>query len=289
MIALRSPALLLVVVMTFASGCDYVSSPIVDGGGDPITGDGVTRKVLLEDFTGHRCNNCPGAAAIAQQLHDIYGEELILVGVHMTTTFAAPVSPPNTDGSYATDFRTEAGNAYETSLGVSFLPNGSISRKVYNNSLLQGEAAWSSAIADIIGQPADLDIWFSELTYDGLLNTVTAEVKVAVLNPVVGDHNLTIYLIEDHVVDWQYNNDPSLPDPNVEEYDHRHVLRTTVSGTWGVPLVTGSAAAGDTITLSYPNFPVNAAWDPANCSLVAYGYNTASFEVMQVAEGAFQP
>ncbi|MBL7939231.1 MAG: Omp28-related outer membrane protein [Flavobacteriales bacterium] len=285
----RSTALPLLLVIALVSGCDYVSSPIVDGGGDPITGEGVTRKVLLEDFTGHRCNNCPGAAAIGLQLQDLYGEDLIMVGIHMTSTFAAPVSPPNADGSYSTDFRTEAGDAYETALDVAFLPNGAVSRRVYNNSLLQGEAAWGSAVADIIGEPADMDIWFSELTYNSAANTVSAEVKVAVLNPVDGDHNLTIYLIEDHVVDWQYDSDPSLPDPDVQDYDHRHVLRTTVNGTWGVPLITGSAAAGDTLTLTYADFPVNAAWDPAHCALVAYAYNTASYEVMQAEERTFQP
>lgn len=271
------------------AGCDYVNAPLVDPGGTNNGGEGVTRKVLLEDFTGHRCNNCPDAAAVALQLQDIYGEDLILVGVHMLASFAAPVSPPNPDGSYATDFRTEAGNTYETALGISFLPNGAVSRRVYNSSLLQGEAAWGSAVADIIGEPADLDIWFSELTYNGSANTVTAEVKVAVLNPIVGDHNLTIYLTEDHVVDWQYNNDPALPDPDVEDYDHRHVLRTTLNGTWGVPLITTSAAAGDTLTFSYPNFPVAAGWVPANCALVAYGYNTASYEVLQVEERSIQP
>ena len=289
MIALRSTALPFVLFIALATGCDYVSSPIVDGGGDPITGEGVTRKVLLEDFTGHRCNNCPGAAAIGLQLQDIYGEDLIMVGIHMTSTFAAPVDPPNADGSYSTDFRTEAGDAYENALGVFFLPNGAISRRVHNNSLLQGEGAWGSAVADIIGEPADLDIWFSDLTYNGTANTVTAEVKVAVLDPIVGDHNLTIYLTEDHVVDWQYDSDPALPDPDVADYDHRHVLRTTMNGTWGVPLITASAAAGDTITLSYPNFPVNATWDPAHCALVAYAYNTASYEVLQAEERTLQP
>jgi thiol-disulfide isomerase/thioredoxin len=49
---------------------------------------GVTRRVLLEDFTGHTCNNCPAAAVIAEGLQTFYGEDqLILVGVHAVDGF----------------------------------------------------------------------------------------------------------------------------------------------------------------------------------------------------------
>ena len=47
-------------------------------------------------------------------------------------------------------------NTYETTFNVPFLPTGAVSRKVFNNSLLLGESAWGSAVADIIGQPARL-------------------------------------------------------------------------------------------------------------------------------------
>mgnify|MGYP001323270372 FL=1 len=281
------PRSILYLLLCSSLGCDLVTDPLVAPGGDNSGGEGVTRKVLLEDFTGHRCNNCPAATRTATQLHDVYGEDLIVVGVHATDFFGAPANPPNSNGSYATDFRTEAGTAYATTFSVSFLPTGMVSRRAFNSSLLQSSSAWGSDIADIIGQPADLDIWFSQLDYNPDDGTVSAEVKVAVVGPVTDDHNLTIYLIEDHVVDWQLDNEATPPD--VENYEHRHVLRTTLNGTWGVPLITGAANTGDTITLSYPDFAVDPSWQPANCALVAYAYNTASNEVMQVAERNFQP
>lgn len=277
----------LLALICFSTGCDYVTEPIAAPDGNNTGGEGVTRKVLLEDFTGHRCNNCPAATRTATQLQGVYGDDLIVVGVHATAFFGAPANPPNANGSYATDFRTEAGTAYATTFSVSFLPTGMVSRRVFNSSLLQSSSAWGSDIADIIGQPADLDIWFSQLDYNPNDGTVSAEVKVAVVGPVTEDHNLTIYLIEDHVVDWQLDNEATPPD--VENYEHRHVLRTTLNGTWGVPLITGTANAGDTITLSYADVAVDPGWQPANCTLVAYAYNTASYEVMQVAERHFQP
>jgi hypothetical protein len=281
---IKAIPLLLVVTM---AGCDYVDDPIVAPAGGGPGPEGVTRKVLIEDFTGHRCTNCPEAARTAEALVNVYGDELVVVGVHVTPTFAAPLDPPAADGRYSTDFRTPAGNTYETTFNIPFLPTGAVSRKVFNNSLLLGESAWGSAVADIIGQPASLDIWFSQLQHNAGTNTVSAEVKIAVVEPITDNLNLTIYLTEDHVIDWQLDGDATPPD--VPDYEHRHVLRTNVNGTWGATLVQGSASVGDTITLSYPNFAMDPAWVASNCALVAYAYNTASYEVMQVEEQKFQP
>ena len=40
------------------------------------------RKVLIEDFTGQRCINCPNAADKIEQLKEEYGTSIIAVGIH---------------------------------------------------------------------------------------------------------------------------------------------------------------------------------------------------------------
>lgn len=283
---MRNKYLLPVVLLALlVQGCDYVDDPVEAPSGGGTGGEGVTRRVLLEDFTGHLCNNCPGATQTALQLQGAYPEDLIVVGVHVIN-FAVPQAPLG-DGVYDTDFRTPAGNDYAGQFGVTFLPTGMVSRKAFNSSILQDDDAWSSDVSEILGQPADFDVWFSSLEHNATANTVTAEVKVAVMNAVTGDHNLTIYLTEDHVTDWQLNSQATPPD--VSDYDHRHVLRTNLNSSWGEPVVTGSAAAGDTLTFTYTDYPVNPNWNATNCALVGYVYNTASYEVMQVAERKFQP
>ena len=43
----------------------------------------VARAVLIEDFTGQRCVNCPNAVAEIERLQEAYGEEnVIAVGIH---------------------------------------------------------------------------------------------------------------------------------------------------------------------------------------------------------------
>ncbi|MCB9165220.1 MAG: Omp28-related outer membrane protein, partial [Flavobacteriales bacterium] len=88
-------------------------------------------------------------------------------------------------------------------------------------------------------------------------------------------------------IDWQV--DSEAPGNDVPNYVHRHVLRDNVNGTWGAPLIVGSALQGDTITLNYTNFPMDPSWNPAQCALVAYAHNVDSYEVLQAEERKFQP
>ena len=283
---MRSTALTLLLVAGTLGGCDYIGNPLedIDTSGPGV---GVQRRVLIEDLTGHTCPNCPSAAQTALSIQSLYGEDrVIIVGEHVTDAFAAPV-PPLGDGEFDTDFRTEAGDEYVTQFGVTFLPAGLISRKEYGGSLVIGDGNWSSAVADIIDEPADLDVWFEDFAFNDATDLVTVTVKVAVLNELSGDHNLTIYLTEDHVIDDQIDN--TATPPQIPDYDHRHVLRDNVNGTWGETAILGSAAIGDTLSFPQSYTLSSNVLQSANCALVAYVYNVASYEVLQAAERKFTP
>ena len=53
-----------------AASCDYIDQPFRDpNGGGSVAVDGDTvlqteRAVLVEDFTGHQCKNCPKASKV---------------------------------------------------------------------------------------------------------------------------------------------------------------------------------------------------------------------------------
>ena len=285
---MRCSAFLLLALALATTSCDYVDDPTPPGtGGGNNGGETVKRRALLEEFTGHRCNTCPAAHQVAANLASVYGDDLIIVAVHATDFFAAPLDPPAPNGAYSTDFRTTAGEAYTQSFSVSFLPTGLVNRVPYNSSSTISSGNWSSAIAQIVDEDAALDVWVSDIVHNATANTVSAEVKVAVLQAVTGTYNLTVYLTEDHVIDWQLNSLVSPPD--VEFYDHRHVLRTNLNGTWGTLVEIGTAAVGDTLTKTFSDIAMDPSWNAANCELVAYVYNTTTNEVLQAAERKFQP
>ncbi|MGV9012063.1 MAG: Omp28 family outer membrane lipoprotein [Flavobacteriales bacterium] len=272
------PSLLLIGTL---SGCDIIDTPKTTIG--PNTGPGgggVTRNVLLEDCTGHLCNNCPDAAIRAQQLKAIYGDRLVVVGVHMVNSFAQPQSP-----NYTTDFRTPAGGDYEQTFQINSLPTGMISRKPLNGSIRISRYSWSTAVADLIDQTADIDLQVDTIQYDAGTNIVSGTVRGMILNPFAGPHNITLYITEDHVIDWQLDNTATPPD--VPNYDHRDVLRAALNGSWGQAFAGATDQVGDTIDLPFSYQLPSNVLQPANCALVAYVYSTTGadqYEVKQVVE-----
>lgn len=281
--------LLLAATLLFAA-CDKVEDPLGDAQDTGGPGNSsVPRRVLLEDCTGHQCNNCPQAAELAEELKGIYGDQLIVVAVHMVDGFAIPQAPIG-DGILDTDFRTEAGTAYEQAFNVTSLPKGFVSRAPFENAVALSRTKWSSAVAAIIGQEADFDLWFDTVAFDPGSNTVDVTVKAVCTKTISGDHNLTIYLTEDHIIDDQI--DLEADPPLVENYEHRHVLRDNVNGIWGAPIVSGTAAAGDTLSLTYSYTLSSNVLQPTNCALVAYIHPTSGAEarvVKQVAEAQLVP
>ncbi|MBK8614702.1 MAG: Omp28-related outer membrane protein [Flavobacteriales bacterium] len=142
-------------------------------------------------------------------------------------------------------------------------------------------------MAEIINTPAEVEVIFDTVSYNTGTNTVSMTLKVVPVVALTGDHNLTIYLTEDSVVDAQIDNRVS--PPNVLDYLHRHVLRGNVNSTWGETVVTGSAAAGDTLTVTHDYvLPANVLV-PAHCGLVAYLYRTDTYEVLQAEEAKIEP
>lgn len=272
------------ILLALLPGCDQIQEPGGKGSGPSLPGNStVTRNVLLEDCTGFQCTNCPAAAITAQQLKTVYGDRLVVVGVHM-----GHFADPSPGTNYLTNFHTTAGDEYKTTFGIDFYPAGLVSRKqAYPGIYGYAHGNWSSAVASLIDQEAEMNLWLGPITYDATANTVSGTVNAAILKPVTSARNLTLYLTEDHVADWQLDNGVNVPN-----YDHRHVLRAALNGTWGEELVAGSAQVGDTLTRAF-TYPVPGnVLHPENCALVAYAYSTTGtdrYEVKQATELKFFP
>ncbi|MCE3259577.1 MAG: outer membrane protein Omp28, partial [Bacteroidetes bacterium] len=87
-----------------------------------------TRKVLIEDYTGHQCGNCPNAAVVAESLHEKYGDKVVIIAVH--AGFFARTNATE----FPTSYTCQVGNDWDSKnggFGVSAAgnPNGMINRK----------------------------------------------------------------------------------------------------------------------------------------------------------------
>lgn len=255
--------------------CDKVDNPFSPPEGGPGNAAPDAQKVLLEDITGFLCSNCPQANSTADNLSEVYGDQLIVVGVHGSSFFSTPY-PPSAP-YYTTDFRTEAAIAYyENLFGSPGLPNGSINRLIVDDSRISGHPEWGERVAALVGGTAPANIKINVDNYNPTSRTVSFEVDMQVtqeLDP--GEYFMTIYLVEDSIYDWQLDGSE-----NIENYLHRHVLRDNVNGTWGQSVFpNGEPNQQNTLNFEYT---LDAAWVDHNCELVAYIYHGDTREVVQV-------
>ena len=90
-------------------------------------------NVLIEDFTGVKCANCPRAQLAAKNIVLANPKRVFVIGIHpgkgLLNSFVAPFKTPGDDYDSKYDFRTPEGADLLTFLGgASQLPIGSINR-----------------------------------------------------------------------------------------------------------------------------------------------------------------
>lgn len=284
-----------IALLSFVSSCDIITDPIPDSLNQIDTSttneeDESLKRILLEDYTGHQCGNCPGAAVTAAQLHNIYKDQLIIMGVH------AGFFAETRASKYTTDYRTEASEAYDLHFGVSAKgnPNGLINRaKILNSSNpITLPADWSTAIEQIKNDLAKIKISFTK-TQNGDKFDVSADVTI--LEALSGTYNIVLCLTEDSIVSYQKNysadagGDPNYPTPEASNYVHQHVLRDNLNGTWGTELFSGDAAVNEVFNVTVNNYTPDPSWKTDKMHLIAFVFDnstssTTQFEIIQSKE-----
>lgn len=226
--------------------------------------DAVGRNVLIEDFTGQRCVNCPNATLEIAKLHELYGDTVIGVGIH-----SGPFAKTTRGKPYS--LYTETGDEYFNYWKVESQPKGVIDRTGTSD-----YTSWTTIVRDELSKTAPVSLWlYSE--YNKATHKATFTVTATGID---GDSKgkLQLWLIEDGIVDFQY-----MPDGTTNrEYVHNHVFRTAVNGTWGTDF---TIKEGETRTEFFEYQLENEEWVPENLSLVAFVYNGNG--VLQVSKCIF--
>jgi hypothetical protein len=237
------------------------------------------RKVLVEDYTGHTCGNCPYAADVLHDLECQWGDRVVPLAVHVGF-FAEPQN--NSDGSFATDFRTPTGNQWNSEFGNSAqgLPNGLINRRQEGGQYPQSYTVWAAQVANLLALPPEATLSMTN-TYSAGSRTVSTSIDVSVLTDMnSGPYNIIVVLTEDSVIDWQKDYDPDLEDEKVPDYVHMSVMRDNFSSTWGDQIGSGNLTSGTVENVSL-SLTIDPEWDENNCNVVAFIYRTDNKEVIQ--------
>jgi len=261
------------------TACDIVEEPYlkpVGGGSGPGPGpepDEHVKKVLLEEFTGHKCPNCPEAAIVADNLKAVYGENLVVLAVH-----AGFYAIPSASGDFTADYRTPAGNELNNFFGFAGYPSGLVNRADYQGSKVLFKDSWEGAVEAQAALAPQADIAIENIWNDNT-RLLHCMLETTFLEDLEGVYNICLLITESHIVSPQQTMQGIQTD-----YIHNHVLRSYITCTWGDPVGTsGQALSGVKQTNSY-NFTVPAAWDVDHCEVVAFIYNTVTLEIIQAEE-----
>lgn len=296
-----------VIITLFYSACDVVENPypkknqnICDSSYcdtaifPPVTTH--IRRVLIEDYTGHTCGNCPKAAAELKYCDSVYSGQIIPLAIHVGY-FAEPCPPHALPagapaGSFSNDYTCLTGNEYDNVFmsSAAGLPQGIINRKNFNittGSHLVNYAShgWTNFVGTFISTPpvADLQI-VTDFNFSS--NAVCTSVKSTFLSNLTGNYNLVVLLTQDSIISWQvdYRYVPNV----IPAYTHKHMLRDAINSTWGDTIVHGSAVNGQNIIKKYcykiPAKFKDIETDPHHMHIVAFIYDADTYEVIQAAE-----
>lgn len=269
----------------FLWSCDFVNNPTdksPENNNDSQNNGGVLRKVLVEDYTGHFCGQCPPAAEELHKIDSTYEGRIIGLAVH--AGFFANPRP-----GYLADYRTVAGNAYNTTFGNEQAgnPNGLINRINYpTTTQVKYHSQWASIVAEQLNTSPKFQIKINN-NYNTSSNSLSANITVKSLANNTGIYKLVVLLTEDSIISDQ--KDSRYTPDHITNYVFNHVLRGAINGEWGESIFETGAPLNDSTVKSLPPFIINSNYNAAKCNVIAFVYDADTgspsyYEVLQVEE-----
>lgn len=243
---------------------DYRVTVIVAGGEIEPTG----KTVLIKDFTGARCVNCPAAAEYAHNLQHQLGEDRVLIMSVHAGYLAQPI------GSFP-DFLTDEGTEWY---------NNNSSNPLFavdHVALTEGNALNESQIdAPVIAALEEEQSFEIRLTphYNESSRQLEVGVRVVALEDKDGQFYITACLLEDHIVGWQ-----TIPGGIDKEYDFRNVFRGTLNGAYGDSFEDSHADPEEFYYFNYST-EINADYNADECYVMVYIYDKSQGDkILQTA------
>lgn len=179
------------------------------------------RAVLLEDFTGQMCLNCPAAHEVIEQLEEQYGKDkVIAVSIH-SGALSLPVQFTSFDNDRV-GLMTAEGNAIMESYGIETFPMG-----VINMGSPEVCDLWATSVREALQQSTDVTINL-ETSYtpnpdkadNGNERYGTIGVKATVKSGSSRNANIQFWIVENGIVAQQRNGRET-----VKDYVHNNVFR----------------------------------------------------------------
>lgn len=198
------------------------------------------RSLLIEEFTGIHCGNCPDGHHQIKELLKAQGDKIYVVAIH-AGHYAVPFPGEP-------DFCTEVGDSIDSYLEVSRLagyPSALLNRAYSEDGseLLHSRSIWASYGHTLTEQDAPVNLWVGSRyieeegkLYVNVEGYYTADVDAEA-------NYLNVVITQDHIIGVQNGAD------NPNTYEHNHVARHYLTPVWGEAIE--SCKEGDFFTREY--------------------------------------
>lgn len=231
----------------------------------PLEFQETEKVVLVEEFTGSRCSNCPNGAEVVAGMHEHYGDNFIAVSLY-PEQLADLTRPINVD--LRTKVASDIFSAYNQE---NILPAAMFNRTKVDSKVLQtSTSVWSTVVYNLFNDPedkyapCDIDL---ESQYDPSSRELTVNYLTEFKHAVDQSVSFQVYILENGIISRQTGPNGMLP-----RYVNNHVLRTALNGTWGKDFG-GAHAPGSSIEGSC-SVTLPADWVAENIQVVGFLCNT---------------
>lgn len=206
------------------------------------------KKVLVEEFTGQFCPNCPLGHEALKNIKALYGNNAVIVSIH--------------SGDMAFDdpdygLKTPDGDAYASQYGIDYYPSAIVNKM---GEVMTDRSKWQGAVFSAARKSLSAGITISAHLTDG--NTLEVE---STLTSKAGnlDAKYQLWVTEDSITSLQLDGEEY-----IAEYVHNHVYRASLNGVGGESVSISESGT----TLSH-SIRTDARWTQKHLNIVAFIYN----------------
>lgn len=236
------------------SSCDNVDEKDRYIEVEPVT---ASRAVLVEEFSGEECVNCPDGADILHGIQETYGDDKVIVVTIHAGSFG--VRPGELNGFAG--LVTDQGEQICSQHGISAFPSAVIDRNGGNR---QNMNEWLTYITSALSVPAYLNLDV-ESTYDSGTGMINIKVTGNATDDVSG--NLHVWITESGIIGAQLCTKDRNPAGGEWFYEHNHIFRTSVNDLAGTPV--SYAFDGEPVESTF-SIKCDEAWNADNLDVVVF-------------------
>jgi len=179
------------------------------------------RNALIEEYTGVNCQYCPLGHKATDQTVEAFPGRVFAINIHQ--------------GTFASRFTTQWGNALAGQASISGYPSSTLSRHAFfGNSIHIDPGQAYSCAAEILEMDAPVNVSATvDIDPQSRLMVVKVEAYYTA-NANGGTNMLNVALVQNNVLYYQAGASSYYPENMVNgEYQHKHILRDLLTGQWG--------------------------------------------------------